>query len=603
MKIDSHVNDLTIIPVLRAATAIQGLKALVFSVSKRTLEHLDWLNYTCLIEELSNTLKHLCHLTRLELGTTEGESFLATKATTTVAVLLPGMSKLRDLALHGSSELRREGSKPLLQVLQRCTGLERLTLTSVAIVPLSVKGSGGASTHHLNTNEQPSASISAADNGSWLFGEALVCLTGLQSLSLHSCPCDEHSLMPIQEVFSQHPNACILGNLTNLSLRPESILAHLSRERSRDHTKHLAAIIHRMTALKSISMKSTGGAVAALASVMQDLHQLSHIHVCDSIGWDDLSCLGAAMKYLPHFEHIDFGGLCRYEPAYRLSRFVCHESINMMADAVSMFSRLQFLSLSQCPLATCSQESGALAIAEGLGRHSNLQTFAMDFSNCSYGVMSTLGLSLRGHIRLQHLDLHAKYDEPKPGPRAPLPEDEVAETVEEKLTSATVHFMHHLSALCSLTGLRFSVRRAYLGASRVATVSIATSLPSLSKLESLNLSELRVSDIACEAMATGVSKLTGLKSLSLIGNSMLSQDLMVLGPAMKALPLLSHLDLSQNRYRDAGALALAQELPEMLQLRVLKLSDSGVTPRGVAGVVDALVHHPYVQEPICPMRN
>lgn len=585
-----------VLQVLKATASFSSIRSLTCGAhvfpSARAEEEL-------LGDQFTSMLCQLTHLTLLDLGfkgLRDNDSFLTPHVAAAVARALPGVSTLRHLSLWGSASLRRTGCQELLEALQSCTSLTWLSLTSVAIVSeaactrrdMQQQGHGSLDCSFRESIRNPSGTVPGVDSGCSSFGMALVQLTRLQSLSLHACHCDEQSLLPIQEML-EHSSMGALSSLTSLSLRPASILAHLSRDRSRDHSKHLATVIKHMTALQRISMMSSGGAVAALISALKDLKQLRYIDVCDSIGWDDVFCLSTALKSLPELEHLDFGGLGRYEPAYRLSRFVCHDSIQALAAAVPEFSRLQYLSLSQCPLATCKHEAGALSIAEALGKHSSLRTFAMDFSNCSYRVMWALGFSLGSHSGLQHLDMHAKYDEPAAGSVV------ADETVEEKLTNATVQFVHHLSTMCSLTGLRFSVRRAYLGAPEAATVAIASSLSALSKLESLDLSELRVSDrAACDAMATGLSSLTKLKTLNLISNRMLPPDVVALARTIRALPLLSRLDLSQNRMRDAGALALAGELKGLQGLRTLNLSDSGVTQRGLLAVMAALADHPTI---------
>ena len=580
--------------ILKAAASFSSLKALTCAAHVFPSAESEEVQ---LGDRFSSLLCHLTKLTRLDLGLNglpDNDSFLKPHVVASVARALPGLSTLRDLSLRGSSSLRRQGSQALLEALQCCSGLERLSLTSVAIVSEEA---------FSESSVQEEGAAPGMGRGRWAFAAALVQLTRLQSLSLHVCPCDDQSLMPIQEVLESRPTGCSLSSLTSLSLRPAPILAHLSRDRSRDHTKHLAAVIQHMNALQRISLKSSGGAVAALVSALTVLKQLQYIDVCDSNGWDDVLYLSAALPSVLNLEHLDFGGLRRYEPAYRLSRYVCDESIQALANAVPAFCRLQYLSLSQCPLATCKHEAGALAIAEALGSHSSLRTFAMDFSNCSYRVMGALGFSLGKHTTLQHLDLHAKYDEPVAS-SVVADGDPAHETVADKLNNAVVKFVHHLSTMCSWTGLRFSVRRAFLGAPEAATVAIVSSLATLSMLESLDLSELKVSDrAACAAAATGLSMLTMLKTLRLIGNNMLPPDLVALMPTIRTLSLLSCLDLSQNRIRDAGALGLAGELARLQGLCTLNLSDCGITQRGLSAVVAALADHPCISEPVCPMGN
>ena len=118
---------------------------------------------------------------------------------------------------------------------------------------------------------------------------------------------------------------------------------------------------------------------------------------------------------------------------------------------------------------------------------------------------------------------------------------------------------------------------------------LAPSLSQLSGLRSLMLNSCGLDDRDAPALAAVISQMPGLRSLNLGSNILGEECAEALVPSLVALTALQNLDLSKNFLCDNGIVALSPALATMTALKVLNLRDNEIFGSGAAALGTALV--------------
>ena len=509
-------------------------------------------------------------------------------------------------SLHLGSKVPIFEHQELLQGLQGCTALERLSLEgpralSCLIPPPSEPGAPsyprqGPTLSRLAGREPGTFGRhsdvwgSGVITGRWALGAALIRMKHLRSLSLWRLPLTEEVLQPLKEVLLNSSAADSLQQLTHLSLQG---CCFISVQKPCWHVRDFAAILQRLTTLHSIDLSGcdiTSIDAKILAPAVRSLKQLRSIDlnenkmnvpgvgyfICSLLSLDKLSCLRVALN-------------CRDEDCVgSVQGNRVHVTEKLAALICKLGSTLKEVNIAQLPVAnegvvlSEGMESTTSEFAKAFGKALLLESLTLECGGWSdvdaHALVQALGMS-NSMQSLELLDCPSIF------------------------SGTTLHhfaFGRYISKLSGLTQLCVSA-----GVEATSAAAFAVSLPCLVRLQHLELMGWRVADKETFTLVTdSIGGLTKLTRLELKFPCACSRVSVPLGAALSRLLDLSWFGLGVD-FRDLqgtgagievghaverwGPEALGRVLAALPKLRVLNMADSALRKAGCVAIVEALV--------------
>lgn len=619
--------------VMRAAGALTCLRSLnlgMFSVSHAFSYSPPRKHILC--ESFISMLQRLTQLTKLDMGSSEALSSglgddscynsLLPSVAVRLAQVLPRMTKLRALRLECRREMGYLGCQELLEGLQSCSNLQSLTMRGVAIVSAAAANTSRRyPEQHFSWHRQDgtgrltaawrcgTAEVAAGEcTGTWAFGAALACMTGLQSLTCSRVYLDQVALRPIKDVLL-HAGAAMLQTLTKLSFAGSTFNSPTHHRYRRTVTnaqsaasswdlKDLAAVLRRLAALEHIDLNHCGltpGRAKILAPAFRKLQQLRHVDLgINFLGYNGIESCSTSWRRLQHVSWLSLANAAggwnhRFQPE-RDRTAVVH-----LMGTIRMFKNLKNLDLTDFPVTTEYDDSCAHALADSLGQSSSLCRLAVECGSWRGPTMHALMHALSSHTDIQSLSL---CDNLRRYPPAVSCTEAIASFGRCALRlSSSMPALTHLSIRC--------------GADVVATAAVASALRALTGLESLDLNGLRVTDKATSlAIAHGLCALTRLTRLSLVRGGIKSTVAAPMAAELGKLTQITYIALSIDCRNPEGddvvleqegevtvvstnvgleAETLAAEIAGLPDLKNLNMSGSVLSKAGCVAIVRALL--------------
>jgi Ran GTPase-activating protein (RanGAP) involved in mRNA processing and transport len=254
------------------------------------------------------------------------------------------------------------------------------------------------------------------------------------------------------------------------------------------------------------------------------------------------------------------------------------------------FNTLQLLNLN----GNLIGDTGAIILATALQYMPELTTLALNLNKI--GDEGAAALATQLPKKLTHLDL--SYNEIR--------------------DAGTIAVINVLPKLYSLKTLNFSANPVGRGGTdalaRVVTwppmsfenlylsdiemyqdgkLALINNLQKLTKLKTLELSNLAIATTTIPRLATTLRHLTVLEKLNLSKNY-INDDMTSLRDILASMNTLKSLDLSDNDINDESAILLAEALPSMVALKMLYLEKNPISEVGIRALEDALQKNPNI---------
>lgn len=622
--------------VFKAAETLTGLKSL--NVGMFWVSHA--FSYSppdesMLCSAFLNTLQALTHLTKLDIGSDDPASTglgfdscfnsLLPSVAAKLGKILPKLGNLKELRLECRREMRYVGCQTLLEGLQGCTNLRKLTMQGVAIVSDTAANlprrypeqqfnwRRQAHTGRLTAAwRRGTAPVSPGQGtGSWAFGAALACMTSLESLTCSRVYLDQAALRPMKDVLL-HTSPAMLNTLTELCLagstfNPPTHHRHRRTSPLAQHPasnwdiKDLTVVLRRTSNLERIDLSNcslNSGRAKILAPAFRSLRKLTHIDLAGNfLGYNGVEFFAECWRNLQHVTRLDMaeaagGWSHRFDPQSDVT-----SAQNIMAS-IKGFENLKHLNLTDFPVTCDNTDACAHALADCMSCHSSLEWLAVECGGWQSVSMHAFMHGISGHRRLKHLSLS---DNMRRYPSAVNSTDAITAFGRSLWRNSSFKSLTHLSIKCV--------------ADSTATSTVASTFRDLSGLESLELSGLRIHDkVTALGLCHGLSHLSKLETLSLVRSGLNYKHAKPVAVELGKMTKLTYLALSidfrgpdsddvvlddlgrpEDRETDAPDQAgltpssLAQELAALPVLDVLNLSGSVLSELGCVRIVGAFV--------------
>lgn len=475
-------------------------------------------------------------------GGRRNPGFLTDSVALVIASCVPDLPQLEELELNtthrpAGGQLSAKSVDKVLAGLASCSSLKKLTLTSIVC-------SQGSS-------QQP-----------WPLAAALMQLPNLESLKLRGS-LTATNLRGLMSLMNDLERVSLMElrelDISNNSLGDEGAMA-------------LTNVLKQLPTLKTLDVSENDITVHGaedLATAFTQLHHLRVLNMMDNRFADPgTEVLSASISALTNMETLDVS--------------FCDMSVDgsaHIASAIAHFHKLQHLNMAGCKLSARFWErrprssndaddecSGARALGEALGQHSNLQQLSLMGTQINSDAMTLLAPALAGHQGLTSLDLQFNV----------------------QLGSRGISsFSEHMTALTDLQCLRLSC----FDVSTDAATEFSASLGSLTSLKRLGLLGFHTSEDGAIAVVSALSSLSRMEELQVMSIGMSEVAAAALAEALRNMVRMKNLHMDNNPLGDVGAGALAPALSGLRNLQWVTMASTGMTAQGAAAIVTALDQH------------